>query len=113
MADKLWQIEYYVDARGQSPVLEYVDTLSPSERAKLAHALMLLNQLGIRLGMPHARPIGRLWELRAGPNRFFYYALVGRRFVVLHGYRKKTQAAPRQEIAVAERRLREMLERDR
>jgi phage-related protein len=35
----------------------------------------------------------------------------GWRFVVLHGFRKRTQKTPRREIATAERYLREFLAR--
>jgi phage-related protein len=60
--------------------------------------------------MPHAKHLnGKLWELRPGANRFFYFAYVGRRFVILHAYRKQSQKAPLRELAVAERRLAEVL----
>lgn len=60
--------------------------------------------------MPHAKHIGgKLWELRPGANRFFYFASVGRQFVVLHAYRKQSQKTPAQELALAERRLAEVL----
>ena len=63
--------------------------------------------------MPHARPIAGLWELRPGPNRFFYVAVRGRHFVILHGYRKRSQAAPQREIETAQRRWADLLERDK
>jgi phage-related protein len=40
-----------------------------------------------------------------GDNRLFYCTFTGRRFVILHGYRKKGQKAPEQDIATAERRM--------
>ena len=60
--------------------------------------------------MPSARPIkGKLWELRArtsgGTYRVIYFAYVGRRFVLLHGFVKKTQRTPRREIRIAEQRM--------
>lgn len=62
--------------------------------------------------MPHARPIAGIWELRPGPNRFFYVAHTGRRFVILHGYRKQSQAAPVREIETAKRRWADFLDRE-
>jgi phage-related protein len=60
--------------------------------------------------MPHAKPIsGTLWELRPGANRFFCFAYANRRFVILHTYRKQSQKTPPQELALAERRLAEVL----
>ena len=73
--------------------------------------LDLLVEYGLSLGMPHVRPIADMWELRAGPNRFFYVAHTGRRLIILHGYRKQSQKAPRQEIDVARRRLQDFLDR--
>jgi phage-related protein len=68
------------------------------------------------LQMPHARPVAGqrgLWELRAGAIRLFYFAHTGQRFIVLHGFRKKSRKTPRREIVTAERRRSEFLERER
>jgi phage-related protein len=37
---------------------------------------------------------------------------VGRRFVILHGFRKKSQKTPIREIATAERRMADFLEKE-
>lgn len=108
-----WLIEFYADPRGNCPVAEFLDALPPEERAKLARVLALLGEFGPTLGMPHARPVAGLWELRAGAGRLFYVAHAGRRFIVLHGYRKRTRQAPAREIETARRRWAEYLERDR
>jgi phage-related protein len=73
----------------------------------------MLHDYGLHLGMPHARPIAGMWELRAGPGRFFYVAATGRRFIILHGYRKQSQAAPRREIETAQRRWSNFLEQEK
>jgi phage-related protein len=101
-----WTVDFYCDARDRSPVLDFINALPKREQAKLLRALGLLQEFGSLLGMPHARPIeGKLWELRGGAERVFYFAYTGRRFVLLHAYRKGTQAAPRQEIETALRRM--------
>jgi phage-related protein len=74
--------------------------------------LDLLQEFGPLLGMPHARPVGDLWELRAGPGRLFYFAYMGRRFIILHGYRKQGPKAPKREIETAMRRWADFLERE-
>jgi phage-related protein len=106
-----WSVEFYTDARGEAPAMQFLEALPIEERAVAARALRLLADAGVGLGMPHVRPIEDLWELRAGPNRLFYVAHTGRRFIVLHGYRKQSQKAPRQEIATARRRLQDFLSR--
>lgn len=65
--------------------------------------------------MPYARHLrGKVWELRvkAAGNayRLLYAAVVGRRFVLLHGFSKKTDKTPAREIETAERRLADYLE---
>ena len=63
--------------------------------------------------MPYTRPFGEgLFEIRAkgpeGIGRAFFCCLVGRRVVILHGFIKKTQATPTQELKIARQRLKEV-----
>jgi len=105
-----WRIVFYKDNRGRSPITDYLNALPVAEQAAAAEAFRLLREFGVSLGMPHAKHVsGKLWELRPGANRFFYVAHVGRRFVILHAYRKQSQKAPSKELALAERRLTEVL----
>jgi phage-related protein len=110
-----WQIEYYTDARGKEVVRKEIDSLPKEDRAKIARKLKLLSELGIELGMPSARPVTGhkpLWELRPGANRVLYFAYSGRRFIILHIFRKKWNQTPARHIAIAERRMTEFLERE-
>jgi phage-related protein len=108
----MWHIFFYEDHRGRSPVLDFMNSLSAKDRAKVNNVLRLLEEFGTDLGMPHARRIkGRLWELRPGDNRLFYFLQVERKFIVLHGYRKQSMKAPEKEIATALRRMQEFLEK--
>lgn len=110
-----WQVVYYQDRRGRRPVHEFLDSLSATDRAKVRNALRLLCEFGVLLQMPHARPVSGhrgLWELRAGAIRLFYFAHTGRQFIILHAFRKKSQRTPVQEIAIAERRMVELLEEE-
>ena len=105
-----WRVLFYKDSRGRSPIVEYLNVLPVVEQAAAEEAFRLLREFGLSLGMPHAKHVkGKLWELRPGANRFFYFAYVGRRFVILHAYRKQSQKTPLQELALAERRLVEVL----
>jgi phage-related protein len=107
----MWQIHFYEDHRGKSPVLDFISGISPMDRAKVNNGLRLLEEFGTDLGMPHARRIeGRLWELRPGDNRLFYFLYTERKFVILHGFRKQSMKTPEKEIATALRRMKEILE---
>ena len=108
-----WSVEFYIDARGRTPALEFMRSLPSRDRAALLRAIDLLEEFGTALGLPHARPIEGLWELRGGSGRLFYFAHTGRRLVILHGYRKKSQKAPQREIRMAQRRWADFLEREK
>ena len=111
-----WSLEYYETTRGNSPVAEFLDSLSSEDAACVTKELDLLEELGLALSGQHVKRIqgSRLWELRVrGKNdyRVFYVAITGRRLLLLHGFSKKTRKTPRREILVAEQRLADYNER--
>ena len=59
-----------------------------------------------RAQVPVTPYVGAPKPQSSSPHSFAY---VGRRFVILHAYRKQSQKAPPQELALAERRLAEVL----
>jgi phage-related protein len=108
-----WSVLYYVNARGDSPPLEYIKGLKKEDRAKVARTIELLKQLGVKIGRPQARHLeGKLWELRPSPHRLIYFAYTRRRFVILHAFQKQTRKTPRAEIEIARRRMRRVLEEE-
>jgi phage-related protein len=110
-----WRIEFYTTVRGDSPVLEVIKGLQETERATIYHHLRLLRELGVELGMPYARPLSRhkpLWELRPSPYRLLYFAYAGRRLIILHACRKRSNKTKRKDIDIAARRMREFEERE-
>lgn len=107
-----WDVRFYIDARGRSPVRAFLDSLPVDVEASLFRAIDLLVIFGPLLRMPHARKVrGDIWELRAGQGRLFYFAHTGRQFIILHGYVKKSQRAPRQEIDTAVHRWQDFVSR--
>ena len=110
-----WRVEFYRTPNGRAPVEDYLDELSSSEAAKAVRALELLRTYGIELGMPHVRHLrGGLYEFRLRgqrEHRVLYVALTGQRFLLLHAFTKKTQQTPPNEIALAEQRYHEYLNR--
>ena len=108
----MWQILFYEDHRGKTPDLEYINNLPARDKVKVSNILRLLEEFGTSLTMPHARRIEcKLWELRPGDNRLFYCLHDSKRFVILHGFRKKTMQTPEKEIQSALRRMNELLEK--
>lgn len=98
---------------GKSPVEEWLDSLSIDARVEVLRVIGLLKELGIELEMPYVKPIqNKLYELRAkdkdGIYRVLYFAASGKRFVLLHGFVKKTQKTPQKEIDLALKRMKDV-----
>jgi phage-related protein len=103
---------FYRTAAGREPVLEWLRSLDKEDRRAIGLDLMRV-QFGWPIGMPLVRSLkGGLWEVRS--------ALLGRRIarlllcfhegeiVVVHGFIKKTQRTPVEDIDLARRRMREV-----
>jgi len=110
-----WTVENYIDARGRSPVEEFLSQLPASDRARIDQNIGLLGEFGLQLGLPYVKHLeDKLWELRVRAGRkayrVIYFAFTGQRFILLHAFLKKTQKAPRREIATARRRLDDFLD---
>jgi phage-related protein len=112
-----WRVVFYEDKHGHSPVREFIFSLPEKHQAKIVCAFDLLEEFDVALGMPHVRNVEghrNLWELRVqvakSAYRVFYFTHTGQHFVMLHAFLKKTPKTPRQEIAIAERRMEELLE---
>jgi phage-related protein len=106
---------YYLTPAGKSPVEEFIDSLPDPVRLEIVDAISLLD-MGRVLSMPLSRNLSSiapgLHELRfrdsAGQVRVVYF--IKRREVIylLHGFRKKTRDIPRRELAVIQKRLKEI-----
>ncbi len=108
-----WSINYYKSHNGKEPVKQWIDKdLAVSAKAKLFKAFELLQKHGIDLGMPYVKPIrSKLYELRVkdqnGIYRVLYFANTGKEFILLHGFTKKTNKTPKQDIEIALKRKKE------
>lgn len=77
-------------------------------------------QKGERLSMPLSRPMSSVAagveELRirepSGTYRAFYYTKLADSILIFHAFAKKTQKTPPHEIALGQKRLREMLDEE-
>lgn len=92
----------------------FINSLDAKSKARIARTLDLLEEFGIDLGMPYARHLERqLWELRIrqARNRYriIYFLAVGKVFVLLHGFTKKTGPVARADIDIAENRRKDYL----
>lgn len=105
--------EFYKTASGRSPVKDYLDTLSKTDKAAVG-AKMRLVQTGASNGK-HLRDA--IFEVKVALGNKQYrvlYATVGERgatLLALEAFTKKTQKTPPATITLAETRLRDWLSR--
>ena len=110
--DQRWRIKVYESPNGDKPVEDFVKSLNERVQIKVSNTLDHLEEFGTKLGYPHFKKLtgSTLWELRiigADSIRIFYVTVTGKVFLLLHGFKKKSQKAPRQEIIIAQKRLHE------
>ena len=113
-----WTIEFYKDANGKEPVAEFLNSLSIDARAKVVKIIDMLSDYGVLLKEPYTRQVkGKIRELRIkdiqGAIRILYFTYTGRRFILLHGFIKKTEKTPLRDIELAEKRMFDFLQKER
>jgi len=118
--DRMYQYWYIMDMKpilnasfyrsdsGNEPVREWLKSLSASDRKVLGEDIKTV-QFGWPLGMPLVRHLeGGIWEIRVKlENRIarVFFCLEGSTLVMLHGFIKKQQNTPRQDLDLAKERL--------
>jgi len=75
--------------------------------------LELIEELGSHLGKPHTAPLGKgLFEIRAkgkeGISRSFFCTLHKKEVVILHSIIKMTLKAPKKDLDLAIKRMKEV-----
>lgn len=110
---KQWKVILYKTSSGDYPVQEFIDGLEIKAQSKVQGTIKLLQEYGIRLGLPHVKKLTgtELWELRilgSDSIRVLYITITDKAFILLHGFKKKKDKTPPKEIRIAEDRLTEL-----
>ncbi|MBK9170356.1 MAG: type II toxin-antitoxin system RelE/ParE family toxin [Bryobacterales bacterium] len=103
---------FYENARGVQPVREWILGLTWDDRKLIGRGLQMV-EFGWPLGMPYCRSLGAgLWEVRVnltdGKIGRVIFCVSGQRMVLLHGFVKKTQETPQQDLLLARKRMKEV-----
>lgn len=112
-------IHFYRLADGQSPIEEFLDSLTSKQAQKVLWALRLMEDLEVVPIQYFKKLTGtkNLWEVRIQVGSDIFRLLgffeSGKLLILTHGFAKKTQKTPRQEIALATKRMEEYLARRR
>ena len=109
-----WTIDFYKTEDNESPVEEWLLSIPETALVKITRNMGLLREFNITLKEPYIKPLGdKLYEIRAkdtnGIYRVIYFAYTGQKFVMLHGFTKKTQKTPSKELKLAKKRMEEMI----
>lgn len=111
------EILFYESDFGDRPVEEFLSQLAPPPRAKIVRTLELLRTMRHVPGKfwQKMSGSGQLWEVRTeyGGNIFRILATTakGNRVILLHGFQKKSQKTPRQDMEIAQQRQKRYFER--
>ena len=105
-------VRFYQTPAGIEPVLEWLRALPREDRHAIGTDLMRA-QVGWPIGMPLVRSLGDgLWEVRSTlPSRRIARLLLCFHdgvMVVLHGFIKKSQKTPADDLELARKRKREV-----
>lgn len=104
-------VVFYRTRGGSEIVRDWLRALDDKDRNAIGLDLMRI-QFRWPVGMPLCRPMGDgLWEIRTNlpRNRIarVLFCVVAERIVVLHGFVKKTQKTPVDDLALARKRMKE------
>jgi phage-related protein len=105
------EVVFYRTPGGKEVILDWLRSLDAADRNAIGQDLMRV-QYRWPVGMPLCRSLGDgLWEVRTDlPSRriarMIFSAYAGR-LVMLHGFIKKTQKTPPDDLALSRRRNRE------
>lgn len=100
-------LEFYQKENGSVPVHEFLLSLPTKLRAKAFRDIEVLKKHGSDLREPYVKAIKGdgskgLYELRIKFSndivRIFYFTYYQNKYVMLHGFIKKTRRTPKQEI---------------
>ena len=106
------QVVYYVDEKGGNPVWEFVLALPPDERDKCLEYISYLEEMGEQVRRPVGDYLGsKLYELRPKQTRIIYFFMLKDYAILVHAFRKKTNAVPEREIKIAFRKMENFITR--
>jgi phage-related protein len=102
---------FYKTTSGRQPVREWLLDLDDNDRRTIGKDIQRL-EFEWPVGLPHCRALGHgLWEVRSSLSDArigrVIFTVDGGELYLLHGFIKKSQKTPRQEIELARKRLKE------
>jgi len=108
-----YEVIFFETSTGRCQTNDFLDSLQLKVKAKVEKWIEKLEEHGPHLPRPYADVVsGKIRELRIkfGSNQYrLLYFFYGKTVVITHGFVKKTDAVPANEITLAERYMNEFL----
>jgi phage-related protein len=110
------EVAFYESDFGNKPVEDFLGSLEPAARAKVVRTLELLRmQQAVPAKFWKKLSGSDLWEVRIEYAGNTYRVLAafakGNRVILLHGFEKKSQRTPRQDMEIAQQRQKRYFQR--
>ncbi|HEY9017630.1 MAG: type II toxin-antitoxin system RelE/ParE family toxin [Methyloprofundus sp.] len=107
----LLTVKFYASENGNEPVRDWLRSLSFDEKKTIGEDIKTV-QFGWPLGMPLVRKLEKdLWEVRVHLKNKIARILFTVRdsdMVLLHGFIKKSQSTPKEDLTLAKNRLKQV-----
>ncbi len=108
------KVTFAAAVSGNSYFEKFINDLSVLDRAVILAVFQDISHHGLNAKGCNFRQIeAKLWEIKIrapnGSYRFFYVLLGQTHLHVLHSYKKQGQKAPKKELELARKRLKEVL----
>lgn len=108
---KILVVNFYAESNGNEPVRKWLKSLDKEIRSIIGKDICTVQE-GWPLGMPLVRSIGNgLWEVRSSIPRGIarlIFTMKNNQMILLHGFIKKTQKMPIQELEIAKARFKNL-----
>lgn len=101
-------VKFYRESKsGRVPLDDFLDIQIQKVRLKILKYVEYLRIHNGYLDEPYSKHItGKIRELRvdfaSNHFRIFYFVIIGKRIILLHGFKKTTKKTPKEEILLAE-----------
>ena len=109
MSAKKIAVVFFASENGVEPVREWLTSLDKADRICIGEDIRVV-EFEWPIGMPTCRPLGQgLYEVRSrlkDRTARVLFGIVGGEMVLLHGFIKKSQATPKNDLELARGRLR-------
>jgi phage-related protein len=109
--DVVLDVRFFSTDAGNEPVRDWLRELGAADRKTIGEDIKTV-QIGWPLGMPLVRKLAKeLWEVRISLHRRIariMFTVIGSDMVLLHGFVKKSQATPLEDLDLAKDRIKQL-----